>query len=62
MPVSEEMVEALCLDDAQLVALHGLATRCEAAYGGEQDIEWAFSGGELFLLQRRPITRAGKSG
>ena len=61
VPVAEEKVEALCLDDSQLLALHGLATRCEAAYSGEQDIEWAFADGELYLLQRRPITTKGSS-
>lgn len=59
--VPADRVEALCLDDAQLLALHRLAERCEAVYGGEQDIEWAFAGGELFLLQRRPITRTQQS-
>jgi len=55
--VDSERAEALCLEDGQLLALHRLAEQCEAVYGGTQDIEWAFSGTELFLLQRRPITR-----
>jgi pyruvate, water dikinase len=50
--------QALCLDDAQLLALNQLAGRCETVYGGEQDLEWAFDGANLFLLQRRPITVA----
>ena len=54
--VDDDRVEALCLNDAQLLALHGLADRCEAVYGGAQDLEWAFAGADLFLLQRRPIT------
>jgi pyruvate,water dikinase len=28
----------------------------QSLFGELQDIEWAFSGGELFLLQARPIT------
>jgi pyruvate,water dikinase len=28
----------------------------EKAFGGPQDVEWAFAGGELALLQTRPIT------
>jgi Pyruvate phosphate dikinase, AMP/ATP-binding domain/Cyclic nucleotide-binding domain len=52
-------VEALCLSDAQLVGLHGLARKCEEAYGPGRDIEWAFVGGQLYLLQCRAITRAG---
>lgn len=59
--VPADRVEALCLDDAQLLALHRLAERCEATYGGEQDIEWAFAGPELFLLQRRPITHPNRT-
>jgi pyruvate,water dikinase len=56
IPVDPDRAGALCLEDAQLLALHRLAQRCEAVYGGAQDLEWAFMGGELFLLQRRPIT------
>jgi pyruvate,water dikinase len=53
-----ERAEALCVDDAQLLALHRLAEQCEKVYGGAQDLEWAFAGADLFLLQRRPITGA----
>jgi pyruvate,water dikinase len=46
-----------CLDDAQLAALHVLAEACDDVYGSrEHDIEFAFHGGAVFLLQRRPIT------
>jgi pyruvate,water dikinase len=52
-------VHALCLDDAQLAALHALAEGCDAVYGTrDHDIEFAFHAGAPFLLQRRPITRA----
>jgi EmrB/QacA subfamily drug resistance transporter len=54
--VGMERATALCLDDAQLLALHQLALDCERIYGAEQDLEFAFSGGRLFLLQARPIT------
>ena len=57
--IDDERAEALCLDDEQLLALHHLAERCESVYGGGQDIEWAFDGAQLFLLQRRPITTTG---
>ncbi len=43
---------------AQLRALAGLGVRVEEHYGRPQDIEWAFSQGNLFLLQARPITVA----
>ncbi|WP_438016880.1 PEP/pyruvate-binding domain-containing protein [Sorangium sp. So ce315] len=55
--VEPERAAALCLDDARLAALEALAAACEAAFGGTQDIEWAFAGDRLYLLQRRAITR-----
>jgi pyruvate,water dikinase len=49
-----------CLDDAALVALSQLARRCDDGFGAPNDLEWAFSGGTLHLLQRRPITSRTK--
>jgi pyruvate,water dikinase len=57
--VAPELVEALSLDDDQLGELNALADRCEEVYGPARDIEWAFAGGELYLLQCRAVTRAG---
>ena len=57
--VAPELVERLCLDDSQLAALNALAERCEQVYGPARDIEFAFAGGELYLLQCRAVTRAG---
>jgi pyruvate,water dikinase len=57
-PVAPELVEAPCLDDAALDSLHRLALRCKDAFEGPSDIEWAFAGDELYLLQRRAITRS----
>ena len=57
--VAAERVEALCLDDGQLVGLGRLAHRCETVFGGAQDLEWALTGNDLVLLQRRPITVRG---
>jgi pyruvate,water dikinase len=59
--VAPELVEQLCLDDDQLGQLNALAERCEQVYGPARDIEWAFAGGQLFLLQCRAVTRAGSS-
>jgi len=57
-PVAAGLIEAPCLDDTQLVALHELAITCDQVYGMRgHDIEFAFAGAELYLLQRRPITR-----
>jgi pyruvate,water dikinase len=55
-PVEQERIRALCLADPQLEALCALAARCEHVYAGSQDIEWAFEGEDVFLLQRRPLT------
>jgi pyruvate, water dikinase len=55
--VDADLVEVPCLDAAQLQALHRLASACDAVFGVEDhDIEFAFAGERLFLLQRRPIT------
>jgi pyruvate,water dikinase len=57
--VPAERAEQLCLDDSQLAELHRLASRSEEIYGPARDIEWAFAGGTLYLLQCRAVTRAG---
>jgi pyruvate,water dikinase len=41
-------------EDAEAVA--ALALRVQAHYGVPQDLEWVFSGSELFVVQTRPIT------
>lgn len=55
--VPPERVEALCLSDDQLGALHRMTLDCEAVYGHRLDIEWAFADGRFYLLQCRAITR-----
>lgn len=46
------------LRSADLQALASLAKRVESAFGRPQDVEWAFEGDRLFVLQARPITTA----
>ncbi|PZF80292.1 PEP/pyruvate-binding domain-containing protein [Jiangella anatolica] len=46
------------LDDGTANALARLGRRVEALLGGPQDVEWAIAGGELWLLQARPVTVA----
>lgn len=58
--VAAELVERLCLDDADLDKLRQLADRCEHVYGAGRDVEWAIAGGTLYLLQCRAITQAGR--
>ena len=59
--VAPELIEQLCLDEDQLAQLNALAGRCDEIYGPARDIEWAFAGGQVYLLQCRAITRAGSS-
>lgn len=44
------------LTDGQVLDLTKLIVQVEQSYGRPMDIEWAFAGGEMFLLQARPIT------
>jgi len=57
-----EDVERHSVSDAQLAELNALAERCEQVYGMGRDIEWAIAGGQLYLLQCRPVTKAGVAG
>ncbi|KAA1420856.1 hypothetical protein F0U44_00445 [Nocardioides humilatus] len=55
--VAADLVEARCLDDGRLQALHRLAAACDTVFEAtDHDIEFAFVGDRLYLLQRRPIT------
>lgn len=62
VPVDGEHVRAPSLSDEQLRRLHTLVLRCRDVYGGSQDVEWAFAGGHLWLLQRRPLSVAPRRG
>jgi rifampicin phosphotransferase len=44
------------IDAKVAIEVAGLARRVEAHQGKPQDIEWALAGGEVVLLQARPIT------
>ena len=44
------------LSDAQLSELTGVICRIEDLYEKPTDIEWAYAGGQLHVLQARPIT------
>ena len=45
-----------CLEDAIVLRVAELVTTVEAHFSWPQDTEWAIAGGELFLLQARPVT------
>jgi pyruvate, water dikinase len=55
--VPAALVHHPCLHEEGLQKLNALALRCERAFGPELDVEWAFDGMEMHLLQHRPITR-----
>jgi len=44
------------ISDTQIVELAHLGKRVAAAYAFPQDIEWAIAGGQIYILQSRPIT------
>jgi rifampicin phosphotransferase len=44
------------LNSEQLTKLSAVAKRIEALYDRPMDIEWAYSGGKLYILQARAIT------
>jgi len=55
-PVPDHLVDKPALSDEQVGDVASLARRAEAHFGRPQDIEWAYEGGRLYLLQSRPIT------
>lgn len=55
-----ERGRAPSLEDEQVRALARLGLRAEEHYGAPQDMEFAFEGEDLFLVQTRPVTTAGE--
>jgi pyruvate,water dikinase len=47
---------ARVLTDDEITRLAAVGRELEGAFGGPQDIEWAYVGDDLFVLQSRPIT------
>ncbi|WP_431221864.1 PEP/pyruvate-binding domain-containing protein [Serratia sp. L9] len=56
IPLSAEQMGQPSLTDAQCQTVARLARQAQTFFGFPQDIEWAFSGGECYLLQSRPVT------
>jgi pyruvate,water dikinase len=54
--IPERLARMICLEDSQLAALHALTLRCDEVFAGSHDLEWAFTGDRLYLLQRRTLT------
>ena len=55
-PVEDSLRKKACLNESDVHRLWELGTRVAAHFGAPQDIEWAIHGGNLYLLQSRPIT------
>ena len=58
--VSAERRATRVLTDAQIEELTKEALRIEEHYGHPMDVEWAFAGGKLYILQARAITTIGR--
>jgi pyruvate,water dikinase len=50
------------LSEPELNGLRDIGLRLEAFFGSPQDVEWCMRGGELLVLQSRPITTLGAHG
>jgi pyruvate,water dikinase len=55
-PLDTAKASAASLTDEQALEVARIATRIEAHCGSPQDVEWGIAGGQLYLLQTRPIT------
>jgi pyruvate,water dikinase len=62
LPVPDELARQRKLSDEQIVALATIGKRVEDHYGFPQDLEWAEEGGELYILQTRPVTALAVAG
>lgn len=57
----EHLRRTACLKEADIAGLWRLGRQAAEHFRAEQDIEWAIDGGQLFLLQSRPITTLEES-
>jgi len=48
------------ISEEEALQVAELTKKVESHFGTPQDIEWAISGGRLFLLQARPVTTTGQ--
>jgi pyruvate,water dikinase len=62
VPVAAAAACSAALSDAQLRRVADTVRRVAALLGRPQDIEWAFRGGRLHILQARPITTLDRVG
>lgn len=57
----EDLCGMAVLTENQCLAIARMGARAEACFGAPQDIEWAWAGDTLLLLQSRPVTTTGES-
>src|SRR5438094_6204398 len=55
-PKHERLVNGGVLAAGELVRLAELGRLLEERFGCPQDVEWAIAGGDIYLLQSRPVT------
>ncbi len=55
-------IEEPVLTTAQVLALAGTGRRIESSFGCPQDIEWAITESDLWVLQSRPVTTPARAG
>ena len=56
VPAGDAAADVDPVDDADLARLAELGRRIAAHFGRPQDIEWALTGGDVAILQARPMT------
>ena len=61
--VEEEISDSqsCCVSDEVVLRLADLGLRIHRHYGNARDIEWGVKGGEVFMLQSRPVTNLDNS-
>jgi pyruvate,water dikinase len=56
VPVSSDLCTIPCLPDSWLQHIGQYGLTIEQLFGAPQDIEWAIVGGQVWILQSRPVT------
>lgn len=62
VPVAPQRILQACLSPRQAAAVTALALRAEAFFGCPQDVEFAVTAGQVWLLQSRPIVALREAG
>ncbi|CAG2106035.1 unnamed protein product [Medioppia subpectinata] len=61
--VEEEVIDNnnCCISDEDLLRLGDIGLQIHKHYGNARDIEWGLKGGQIFMLQSRPVTNLDNS-